>query len=147
MPEIVRATPEDAEGLRACVLAAYARYLGIVDDLPPVADGLAEDIAERLVWVVRHEGNIMAGIVAGQHEGVVHIANLAVRPEAAGQGLARALVATVEAHAAQLGADSIDLTTHRLMPDNVAIYERLGWQVTGSEGNRIFMSKPVKQAL
>ena len=53
---IRRAKAGDAEGLGRCFDAAYAHYAEIIDDLPPMSEGCAQEIAEYLVWVAEAGG-------------------------------------------------------------------------------------------
>ncbi|MGI9258939.1 MAG: GNAT family N-acetyltransferase, partial [Gammaproteobacteria bacterium] len=64
-----------------------------------------------------------------------------VRPECTGMGLGRALIHQAERDCRELGLPEIRLSTHVDMPENVAIYSRLGWVETGRSGNKVHMSK------
>jgi N-acetylglutamate synthase-like GNAT family acetyltransferase len=81
------AVADDVADLTRVVTAAYAPYVAAGLQLPPVADGLAQDIGDHYTIVAVADGRIVGGLVlmAGDPP---RIANLAVSPDAAGQGLA-----------------------------------------------------------
>ncbi|MEO1640298.1 MAG: GNAT family N-acetyltransferase [Pseudomonadota bacterium] len=133
---IRRATPADAKALRGVVEAAYAPFVAL--DLPPVADGLDDDIATHNVWVA-DGGTVIGGIVVVQ--GVdAHIANLAVHPDAGGRGIGQALIAQACDAARAAGHDTIHLATHIKMTGTQAFYHKLGWEEGRQEGNKVYFS-------
>ncbi len=131
------ATLVDADGLKAAVIAAYAPYAAQGIGLPPVAEGLADDIADHQVWVADDRGLILGGVVLVLRRGGAHIANLAVHPIGEGQGLGRKLIDTATTAARDAGCDRVALTTHRDMTGTQAFYARLGWMETGRNGDKI----------
>lgn len=141
LPTIRPARAADAPALTACINAAYARYAESIPDLPDVSGGIAGDIAHAHVWVVEWEGHIVAGLVLIHTPPGAKLANVAVAPEAGGQGLGRALIAVAEQQARDLGCPWLDLTTHVNMPANLRLYDKLGWQVTSHTGNSVHMRK------
>jgi ribosomal protein S18 acetylase RimI-like enzyme len=140
---IRRAEPSDAEALSACITAAYAHYATRIPDLPPVAADCAQEIAEYQVWVADIDGEISAGLVLCPEDGFMRLANIAVHPDQAGKGLGRALMTRAETEAAAQDFAELRLNTHVDMPENVELYEHLGWRETGREGNRVAMVKAV----
>ena len=141
-PRIRPAAPADAPALTACIAAAYAPHMARIPDLPPVTAGIAEDIATQTVLVAERSGRVVGGVVLVAQEDALLIANLAVDPEAAGQGLGRALMATAEAECRRHGLPELHLTTHAAMTDTIAFYTRLGWVEAGRSGNKLRMRKP-----
>lgn len=140
---IRRASPTDAPGIIACITAAYAPVQDRGVSLPPVAEGVPEDIRAGLVWVSEDAGQIRGILVAGQNGEAFHVMNLAVQPDAGGRGVGRALLDHAEHVAKELGCRLMRLATHRDMPENVALYTHLGWQVDGQDGVKVLMAKPV----
>jgi len=136
------AGPDDATALKRCIQAAYAVYDGRIDDLPDVAGGIAEDIRDRSVWVAVQGGRILGGGILVMGE-AAHLTNVAVHPDAGGKGIGRALIDRIEAVARQAGYSELRLATHVRIPENVVLYERLGWRQTAREGNKILMAKPL----
>ena len=65
--------------------------------------------------------------------------NIAVHPGATGRGVGRALIDAAVRSAHAEGHVLIELATHRDIPENVALYEHLGWRVTMREGNKVHM--------
>ncbi len=54
--------------------------------------------------------------------------NVAVTPERQGEGIGRALLDFAADRARGLGLPELRLYTHEAMTENLALYERLGWQ-------------------
>lgn len=130
-----RATADDVAGLTAVLQAAYAPFLGL--GLPPVTEGIEADIRINNVWVAEIAGAVRGGIVLVLNS-QAHIANLAVHPDAGGQGAGRALIDQAMAAAAAAGHDKIRLATHIGMAATQEFYRRLGWQETGREGDKVY---------
>ena len=133
---IRRASDADVEALTEVIMAAYAPYreLGI----PAVEEGVADDIIRHHVWVAELDGQIVGGIVV-MLDGQAHIANLAVDPQASGGGIGRALVVRACAAAKADGFDAIELATHRAMTGTQQFYRKLGWVMTGRDGNKVYL--------
>jgi len=140
---IRRADLIDAKGLAACIDAAYApaRARGI--DLPPVSEGVDQDIRDHLVWVTE-DCDIRGGIVVAMHGNRAHLVNIAVHPASGGQGIGKQLIETALGVAQDRGALWMDLATHVDMPENVVLYGHLGWQETGREANKVLMTRRLK---
>ena len=74
------ATAADVDALTVAVAAAYAPALAQGIALPPVTEGLAEDIRDHLVLVMAQEGDVAGGaiiVIAADH---AKLTNLAVDP-------------------------------------------------------------------
>jgi N-acetylglutamate synthase-like GNAT family acetyltransferase len=141
-----KAKAGDVDEIIACIQAAYEGYRQAGIALPPVADGVAEDVRDNQVWVWEQAGDIAGVLIAVAGAENWHLANLAVDPAYAGRGLAKALLARMEDAAHAFGVTNLALTTHIAMPDNVTIYTRLGWIETGREGNKVFMARRLGDA-
>lgn len=141
--KIRTARSEDAAGLRACIQAAYApaRQRGVL--LPPVDEGVEEDIATNLVWVAEYDGAVAGGLIVAPVDDALHVMNLVVHPNAQGQGVARKLLSLAETHALTHGLSELRLATHRDMPENIALYQHLGWEENSREGVKVVMIKSV----
>jgi N-acetylglutamate synthase-like GNAT family acetyltransferase len=142
-PTLRRARLRDADGLAECIEAAYSVYADRIADLPAVSTGIENAIRNHRVWVLEAEHRVVGGIVLVPHDSFLMLENVAVRPEAAGSGLGRTLVAQAEHDCLELGLNEIRLSTHVDMPENVAIYSRLGWVETGRSNNKVRMSKSI----
>ncbi|MEV8465704.1 GNAT family N-acetyltransferase [Fluviibacterium sp. DFM31] len=140
-PLIRPATTADAPALTACFSAAYAPWRARLPDLPDVSGGLDDDIRDHMVFVAEDDSGLLAGIVLVQRGDVLHVANLAVHPQASGRGLARRLMDAAEAQARASGCHRMYLATHRDMPGNVALYRHLGWRVVETGPRKVTMEK------
>ena len=140
---IRRAVAADAEGLGHCLEAAYAEDAARLDDLPVMAEGVAEEIAERLVWVAETADGIVGGLVLLPSDGFMLLANVAVNPSQRGLGLGKRLLLLAEAEARDRGYRELRLTTHAGMRDTIGLYQRSGWLPSGREGNKVRLRKPL----
>ncbi len=138
---IREAAADDADEAQAVIAAAYAPWRARLPDLPDVTDGVAGDIARGPAWVAEAEGRIAGVLLAGRDGTVLHVANIAVRPGMGGQGIGAALMREAETWAARAGCTLLRLATHAAMTRNVGFYERLGWQVTARDGNKVLMAR------
>lgn len=141
------AEPGDADAVRACVTAAYAPYVAHIGRPPaPMQADYGALIAAGKVHVLDRHG--IAGVIVhyprGDH---IHVENLAVLPEARGNGFGRRLMAHAEAAALRLRLAGVELYTHALMTENIAYYGRLGYREVrrGEEDGfpRVYFRKPV----
>lgn len=142
-----RATPADAEAVRALSRAAYAQWVPLIgrEPKPMNAD---YDHAVRAHIVDLHE---IDGVLEGLIEMIPEadhllVENVAVRPGGQGRGLGAALMAHAETVARAMGFAEIRLYTNGAFASNVAFYERRGYEVTSREafpagGTIVFMRK------
>lgn len=134
-----RATVADVLALIACIDAAYASHAAQGIDLPPVSEGVGEDILDNVVWLAVEDDELLGGVILSVAGEVAHLMNVAVHPDQSGRGIGRALITAATASAREAGHGRMRLATHKDMPANVALYEHLGWVVTGTEGDKILM--------
>jgi GNAT superfamily N-acetyltransferase len=109
--------------------------------LPDVSRGVGADIAAERILVVVDRDAPIGCFLGGMIDRMWHGANIAVSPSPAGTGVGSALMRFAVAQALRDGVDEMALARHRDMPRNVALYQRLGWQVWGEDGNRIMMHR------
>lgn len=138
---IRRAEIPDVPALVSCIDTAYARYAATIPDLPAVSEGVAEEIADNLVWVAVEDGQVIGALFLVPQGDVMKLANVAVHPDHGGKGLGRRLIALAEAEARARGCTEMWLNTHAAMPENVRLYCHLGWVETGRQGNTVSMQK------
>ena len=69
------------------------------------------------------------------------LANLAVHPNHGGKGIGRKLTELSELEAKRQGYDEMRLNTHIAMPENVQLYEHLGWEEVSRSSNTVSMRK------
>ncbi len=137
------ATPDDVPSLTALIRAAYAIYDGRGIDLPPVSEGLDAVVAETPVILATEAGRVLGALVLRDGPDALKVENLAIHPDASGQGIAKRLLTEAEATARAQGYNWLRLATHRDLSDNISMYLHLGWTVTGKSGLAIQMQKPV----
>jgi len=140
-PVIRPAQTKDAHALASCIDAAYAQYAERISDMPSVSDGCAEDIANNQVWVAVQADEVIAGLVLIAADGFMKLANLAVHPDHGGKGLGRKLIELSECEAKRQGFSEMRLNTHVGMPENVRLYQHLGWAEVARSDNTVSMKK------
>ncbi len=138
---IRRAFIEDAEELAICIDAAYSIYQDRITDLPAVSESVADDIRNKLVWVAVVGGKTVGGLIlAHDNDGLV-LENVAMKPDATGMGIGRALIELAENEAGRLGLHEMRLNTHIKMSENISLYKHFGWREVGRSGNKVKMQK------
>ncbi|MGI9510931.1 MAG: GNAT family N-acetyltransferase [Geminicoccaceae bacterium] len=135
------ATKRDAVPLATCIDAAYAGYRKRIEDLPPVSEGIAGDIEANLVWVAELDRSVVGGLILVVRDAYALLANIAVDPDCSGMGIGRGLVEQAEAQCRTLKKAELRLSTHVAIPENIRLYEHLGWKETGRSANKVHMTK------
>lgn len=145
MPEqtwIIRpAQLPDTDALIRCIDAAYAIYTARITDLPAVSEGVANDIETHRVWVAELNGSVIGGLILIPHDGYAVLANVAVDPASSGSGVGCGLIECAEEACRSFGLRELRLSTHTEMPENVLLYEHLGWRKSSRSGNKVHMIK------
>jgi ribosomal protein S18 acetylase RimI-like enzyme len=146
IPEIRLGRAADAAAAERIVGAAYAKYERLIGKpAGPVLDDYARRAAEGTLWVLVDETGPAAVLVLLPGEDHLLLDNIAVAPDRQGLHHGRRLMAFAESEAARRGHREIRLYTHAVMAENVAFYERLGYETTGrgrqAGYDRIFMRK------
>lgn len=131
----------DISDIEVLIREAYRDAFARIPDMPDVSDGIAEAISEDQVIVGETDGVLMGVIIYSISETSAHLINVATHPDARGTGLGRRLIDHAERDAQGQGARRMALATHVDMPENVRLYERLGWQVTERSDNKVVMEK------
>jgi GNAT superfamily N-acetyltransferase len=127
MTAIAPADPAAAPAQAA--LSAYfaelaARFPGGFDPGPPADPALYRP--PRGVFLLA-EGGLGCVALTRDGAGTGEVKRLWVSPAARGQGLARRLMAAVEAEARAMGLGALRLDTHGALTEAVAFYTREGW--------------------
>ncbi len=91
-----------------------------------VAD-FAHQIDRELVWVAECNNCFAGYIVFYPVADAMHLENVAVRNQYAGQGVGRQLIDHAETQARRLSMISIELYTNLKMTENLAYYPKLGY--------------------
>ena len=122
------AIEEDLSAVEAIVRAAYSRYVPRIGREPaPMLDDYVALIRERRVHVLDWSGMVRGVVVLIPEADTMLLDNVAVAPDAQGQGLGRKLLAFAEQAAWDAGYGSIRLYTNEEMTENIALYSRLGY--------------------
>ena len=146
MTEIRTAIMSDRLAVEAIVQAAYAVYVPRIGRKPgPMLDDYAALISDRRVHVVADCGRIRGVVVLIPEAESMLLDNVAVSPDAKGQGYGRTLIEFAERSARDAGYGSIRLYTHEMMTENLAMYSRIGFVETHRAEEkglrRVFMTK------
>ena len=143
--QIRKAIPEDSESLKNCMASAYSIYQERMGGmrLPPVDVDYLSEIKNYPTWVAESEGRILGGLIMVFENDRASIANVAVSPEFQGQGIGGELLQFAESRAREKGYSELQLATHVLLDENIALYRHLGWKETGRDGTRVFMAKEI----
>ncbi len=139
--KIRQAQEQDADALIKCIDAAYAIYKDRIKDLPAVSEGVVDDIKAHRVWVAELDHSVVGGLFLIPHEKFALLANVAIDPMSSGMGLGRGLIERAEEECRVLGLRELRLSTHVNIPENIRLYEHLGWAETHRSGNTVHMTK------
>ena len=131
---IRRATLDDAGAVTAITSVAYSKYIARMGRQPrPMTDNYRRVIAEHPVWVACLGARPVGVLVLMAEPEAMLIYSVAVDPAYQKRGLGRRLLAHAEAQARAAGYQRIRLYTNELMVENIALYQRLGYEETGRE--------------
>jgi ribosomal protein S18 acetylase RimI-like enzyme len=138
----------DTDAVRALVRRAYAHYVIRLGREPgPMRDDYAQRIADGQVWVLEEAGELIGVVVLSERPESFLLQNVAVAPAGQGKGYGRRLITFAEQEAKRCGRDELQLYTHVLMVENIALYQHLGFREIGriqEQGfDRVYMAKPV----
>ncbi|QDJ08714.1 Acetyltransferase [Roseomonas mucosa] len=122
------ALPGEAPLLAALAERAYAHYVPVIGRRPaPMDDDYAARIAAGQAHVLERGGRILGLVVIEDRTGHLWLDNIAVEPEAKGQGLGGVLLDFVEAEARRRGFRELRLLTNERMEANLALYRHRGF--------------------
>ena len=140
------ATQDDVAQIVRLVRAAYVTYLDRMEKPPaPMLTDYAGLIASGGVYVLTSSAEIAGALVIEAQNRALFIENVAVDPAFQGQGLGRRLMAFAEQCAREHGLRELRLYTNEVMVENLAFYQRLGFEEVErhvDEGyRRVFLRK------
>ena len=138
--EFRRAGAEEADEVRDLVHRAYAKYLSRIEVPPkPMLADYDLAVARHQVWVLRRDGTLTAVLELIARPDHLLVENIAVAPEAQGQGLGKRLMAFAEAEAQRQGYAEVRLYTNERFVENISLYRAIGYRETHREE----MPKPI----
>lgn len=145
-PQIRPAEAADAPAVTRLMKAAYAVYVPRLGAPPPPMLGdYADEIAACQAWIIDGDEEAKGALFLKPNDDHMLLVNVAVSPQAQGQGLGKALLAKAESESRRQGFSEMRLFTHADMAENIALYTRLGWVEydRSDEGGvpRVFMRK------
>ena len=139
---------DDLPRVEAIVSEAYRPYIARIGREPgPMLDDYAAMIDAGHVHVLATEDQIEGLVVLIPEHHSMLLDNVAVSPDAQGNGYGKRLLDFAEATARAAGCRSIRLYTNAAMVENIALYERLGFVEThrgeDSGFHRVYMIKHI----
>ncbi|APT58902.1 GNAT family acetyltransferase [Roseomonas gilardii] len=127
-PVLRPAQTGEAPLLAALVERAYAHYVPVIGRRPaPMDDDYAARIVAGQAHVLECDGRILGLVVIEDQPGHLWLDNIAVEPEARGQGLGGLLLDFVEAEARRRGFRELRLLTNERMEANLVLYRNRGF--------------------
>ncbi len=141
------AVEPDVKGIKSCVESAYRHYIERMGKPPmPMLTDYRISIKNNDVYVVEDKAMGIVGVlvlVISNEE--FQLDNIAVHTSAQGKGVGKALLQLAEKTASESGFDHIELYTHEKMQENIALYKRIGYKISGRVSeygyDRVYMKK------
>ena len=126
------ATEADLEQLLRLINAAFdvERFFKAEDRLNPAT--LLSYFRKGSFLVLEEQGKLIATVYVERADGRAYMGLLSVDPIQQKRGLGRRMTAAAEEFAREMGARYMDLTVVNLRIELPPIYEKLGYQVTGT---------------
>lgn len=142
-PLIRAARPEDATGLKQCMISAYSFYEQRMDGLrlPPMDADYEDEIKHYPTWVVEREGVIAGGLTMMFEDDKATLANIAINPEFQGLGIGGKLMRFAESLTIEKNYTELYLATHERLHENLSLYTHLGWVETERGNAKVSMKK------
>lgn len=148
---IRQAAVADVAAIEAIVTAAFTPYIARIGRPPgPMLEDYAALVRDGAVWLHRSAARIDGVLVLLREPTHLLVDVVAVDPSMRGRGVGRALLEFAEQHAATLGLGELQLFTHQLMFENIALYARTGWREIDRRVEagfpRVYMRKTVSRS-
>jgi N-acetylglutamate synthase-like GNAT family acetyltransferase len=125
---IRRASQDDTPSVTATVCEAYIHYIERIGKQPgPMLRDYSAVIQTDQVYVALSNERVIGTMTLKITADGFFLENVAVRPALQGAGVGRQLLKLAETEAQRAGHQSICLSTHELMTENRALYERIGY--------------------
>lgn len=128
---IRRATLADASAIRDLTRAAYAKWVPLIGREPlPMRADYARAVVEHLIDLAEADGRLVALVEMIPADDHLLVENLAVHPDAQGDGLGERLLHHAEPTARDLGLFEVRLYTNEMFTANIAFYLKRGYVIT-----------------
>jgi N-acetylglutamate synthase-like GNAT family acetyltransferase len=132
-PFLIRAARSDeAEAIVALTQRAFGEYRGKLrpdsSALLETAETIGAAMKTGTILVAERAGLILGCVSVRRKDDCAYAGRLAVEPMARGIGVARALLAAVEALARQMGNDRLRVDVRLKLRDNRAFFRALGFR-------------------
>lgn len=122
-----KAKPADAGAIAALIASAYAPHPGPFGDAPAGRDGAAARIRDHAVWVAQGRGELVGALVLHPQADHMSILELAVLPEAQGQGIGKLLLEFAEQETRRAGLEELRFLTKRVNRRALAFLGTRAW--------------------
>lgn len=128
-PPIHRAGADQAGHIRDLTLRAYAKWVPVTPRKPrPMTADYDIALREHRFDCLHEDGALVGLIETVRQQDELMIVNVAVDPACQGRGFGTRLMRHAEAMAKAAGLRATRLYTNKLMVENIALYERLGYR-------------------
>lgn len=146
------ATAADVPAIRALVRAAYSKWIPIIGREPrPMLADYAEAIQDFRFDLLTVDGQIAGLLQTCLCADHLWIENLAVHPHHQRRGHGQALLVLAEQLARHAGLGALRLLTNAAFASNVALYQKLGYEIEQSEafmgGTTLYMRRQLAPAV
>ena len=126
------ATADDAPTVAATIAAAFEQYRG---KLVPESGAAAELDTGAGAIIAERNGAVLGCVMTKPMDGDLYFGRLSVLPAARGTGLARRLIAAVEAEARRRGLAGVRLGVRVALTENQRLFGALGYRETSREAH------------
>ena len=128
----------DASALAATIAAAFEQYRGRLVPESGAFRETAEAIATEFATgagaiIAERNGETLGCVMIQEMEGDLYFGRLSVLPAARGTGLARRLIAAVEAEARRRGLAGVRLGVRVVLTENQRLFASMGYLETSRE--------------
>lgn len=143
------AVSADVLKIQNIVKDAYSVYIERIGREPaPMTDDYTVHVKAKRVWVLDTAEGLAGLMVLRMETDHLLVSNVAVERGSQGKGFGRRLLDFADEFAAQNGKSELRLYTNELMRENLAIYQKLGWEEyrrAEQDGfRRVFMCKKLR---
>lgn len=140
------ATPDDVPGIRSLVRQAYAKWIPTIGREPrPMLVDYAEAIHDFRFDLLTVDGQLAGVLQTCPCADHLWIENVAVHPNHQHRGHGQSLLVLAEQLARHAGLDALRLLTNAAFASNVALYQKLGYEIEQSEafmgGTTLYMQR------